>query len=377
MYKNTKIIDAHMHYSPQTGPARLPDFMDCTETDMAVVQAVSHSNCISLIPGALVMKDMSPGRFYVFGSPDASEYYLHPEELGRYLAEYIERMRRAGIDGVKMLEGKPQMRKTLPIPDFDATCWEPYWAYMEENRVPFTWHVNDPENHWSPDVSEWVKKQGWWYDESYINNEVQYTQVLNVLDAHPQLHAILAHFFFMSAQLERIDDIMDRYPNVMLDLTPGIEMYENFSKDTKKASAFFAKHGNRIVYGTDIGGRCILTNEGDPFNEKENLRRPQIVREFLGGSGEVLIESDGNYLIQREPFVMRCLGLQGEALDNILYANIERQIGHAPVHVNPDFVLEECGRLKARLELMDSKVSDFSPDGSQLILAESYFSGGK
>ena len=52
-----KIIDAHIHYSPQTGPEFLTAILDRTGTDGAVIQAVSHSRCLSLIPGALVMKD--------------------------------------------------------------------------------------------------------------------------------------------------------------------------------------------------------------------------------------------------------------------------------------------------------------------------------
>jgi Predicted metal-dependent hydrolase of the TIM-barrel fold len=347
--------------------------MDETETDNAVIQAVSHSECISLIPGALVMKHMSHGRFYVFGSPDLTEYYLHPNEIGKYQAEYIKRMLEAGIDGVKMLEGKPQMRKTIPIPDFDLPCWEPFWAFMEESGTAFTFHVNDPENHWSKDVSEWIKKQGWWYDESFINNEVQYSQVLTVLERHPYLKAILAHFFFMSAQLERLDDIMSRFPNVMLDLTPGIEMYENFSAQPELSRAFFDKYGDRIIYGTDIGGRCILTNEGEPFNCRENHRRPEIVRKFLGEKGEILIESDGDFLIQRKPFVMRCLNLEGKRLEMILRGNLERQIGNAPRPVSSEAVVDFCRSLRNRMELTAERDNTFRPDFSQIILAEEYF----
>ena len=374
MYKGYTVTDAHMHYSPQTGPEKLAEFMKETGTDSAVIQAVSHSKCISLIPGALVMKHMNSDRIYVFGSPDASEYYLHPDEIGKYQAEYIKRMLEAGIDGVKMLEGKPQMRKSLPIPDFDNPGWEPFWKFMEESGTALTWHVNDPEDHWSTDVSDWVKKQGWWYDESYINNEVQYTQVLNVMERHPNLRAVFAHFFFMSAQLDRLDDILDRFPNVMVDLTPGIEMYENFSADIDCTRAFFSKHAGRIIYGTDIGGRCILTNEGEVFNVAENLRRPEIVRTFLGGEGEVTIESDGNFLIQRKPFVMQCLNLEGERLERILSGNIRGQIGGNPKPVCPEAVLEFCVSLKDRQDLMSRKDSGFCPDYSQILLAEEYFS---
>ena len=256
-----KIIDAHIHYSPQTGPEFLTSFLDRTGTDGAVIQAVSHSRCLSLIPGALVMKDRNPSRFYVFGSPDLSGYYLNADTLGEHFAAYTAHVLRAGCDGVKLLEGKPQMRKTVPIPDFDLPCWEPFWEYAEKEAVPILWHVNDPETNWAPNPSPWLKQQGWWYDETYINNEQQYAQVFRVLERHPALKIIFAHFFFFSAQLDRLDDLMSRYPNIMVDLTPGIEMYENFSADFHRTQAFFEKYHDRIADGTDIGGRCILTNE--------------------------------------------------------------------------------------------------------------------
>lgn len=325
-----EIIDDHVHYSPEVTPSFLAQFLSQTGTDRAVIQAVSHSKEITLIPGALEMKHLYPGRFWVFGAPDRTLYGSAGDRLGALQADYIRRMRELGLDGVKLLEGKPQMRKSLPIPDFDDACWEPFWDYLEKEQIPVMFHVNDPEKFWSGDVSPWLVRQGWAYDESFINNEEQYSQVLTVLQRHPGLRIVFAHFFFMSAQLDRLSEILDRYESVMVDLTPGIEMYENFSSDIEKAGDFFERYHDRICYGTDIGGRCILTNEGQPFNEKECLRRPEIVRYFLEGTEERMIKADGDFLIDREPFVMRPLGLPPERLEEIYSLNIRRQIGREP-----------------------------------------------
>lgn len=369
-----KITDAHMHYSPQAGPELLAAFMDETGTDAAVIQAVAHSRCLSLVPGALVMKRKNPGRVFVFGSPDLSAYYLDGEKLGEVQAEYASLLLACGCDGIKLLEGKPQMRKAHPVPDFDSDCWEPFWAYAEREQVPILWHVNDPENFWSPDASAWLKKQGWWYDESFINNEEQYAQVLAVLERHSNLKIIFAHFFFMSAQLDRLDEILTRFPNIMVDLTPGIEMYENFSADPERTKEFFGKFGDRIVYGTDIGGRCVLTNEADPFCREENLRRPELVRTFLREQGELTVESDGWFLHDRAPFTMRCLGLPEDKLEKILSGNIERFCGRTPCAVDAEKVLELCAFLRERMIDLTETRADFCPDASELELAERYFS---
>lgn len=369
-----KIIDCHVHCSAQTDSRILTEHLTKTGTDRAVLLACSHSRCLSLVPQALTAKLREPERFFVFAAPDRSGYYLHPDDLGEYMARYAQRMLALGCDGIKLLEGKPQMRKALPIPDFDAPVWEPFWVWAEENAVPFLWHVNDPEDFWDREhAPAFAIAQGWLYDESYVNNEAQYAQVLNVLSRHPRLKVIFAHFFFMSAQLDRLSEILDRYPNVKIDLTPGIEMYENFSDNMEATKAFFAEYSDRICYGTDIGGRCVLMGEGKRFDEKENLRRPEIVRLFLTGTEETEIRSDGHFLIDRPPFVLRPLGLNGEQLQKILGGNLLDQLGKAPARVDPAAVLEECRRLREIMQFPGTGLPDFTPDDSVLTEAEKFF----
>ena len=233
--------------------------------------------------------------------------------------------------------------------------------------------MNDPENFWDLEhAPAFAIQQGWLYDDSYVNNEVQYAEVLNILARHPALKIDFAHFFFMSAQLDRLDEILARYANVRVDLTPGIEMYENFSAGIDRARAFFDRWHDRIIYGTDIGGRCILMGEEKPLDERENLRRPEIVREFLALDGEREIASDGHFLIKRAPFTMRGLALHGERLGEILGGNFVRFAG-VPRAADAAAVLDECARLRARLGEMDAKYPNFTPDYSVVRYAEQVF----
>lgn len=316
------IIDAHVHISPEFCGEDIISFLDRTDTERAVLQAVFHTKYGPLAPLAMRLKKTHPDRIYVFGSPDAKLYFSKKDTIGKAQIEYLKPFLDDGMDGIKLLEGKPQMRKAYPFPPFDSEAWEPFFSFVEENAIPLMWHVNDPACHWSKDVSPWLIKQGWAYDETFINNEDQYSEVLRVLDRHPKMKVILAHFYFMSGDLGRLSSLLDTHPEVRVDLTPGIEMYMNFSKNIQETDLFFKKYGSRILYGTDTGGRCILTNEGCSFNVKENLLRPEIVREFLAGKTERRIESDGDFLIDREPFTMRPLGLSGERLEKIFCKNL-------------------------------------------------------
>ena len=68
-----------------------------------------------------------------------------------------------------------------------------------------------------------------------------YAEVDHVLERHPGLRAIFAHFYFLSADLKRAGRFLDEHPNVCLDLTPGSEMYDNFTRNYDGEEGYFAE----------------------------------------------------------------------------------------------------------------------------------------
>ena len=367
-----KRIDAHIHYAlPFTGE-ELTGIMDATGTDMANLVVVPHRQRLSSVPDALMVKDMFPGRFYVFASLDVSTVYRFRGKVGEKMTGYVSDMLKCGCDGVKIIEGKPGMRKLIPVPDWDLPEWDPFFDYLEKQGIPVLWHVNDPEEFWDESrAPSWAKERGWIYDDSFINNEEQYRQVLAMLARHPNLKIIFAHFFFMSAQLDRLADILDSYPNVMVDVTPGIEMYVNFSNNHRAASAFFRKYSDRIVYGTDIGARGVLSS--DPVSPEESAARATIVQHFLENRGSEKVTADGFFLASGTDFKLKCLGLDDETLEKIYHANFERFVGHAPASVNAKLVLKDCRRVNICLKIMDIIDKDLVPDTSCLKQVKTYF----
>ncbi len=174
------------------------------------------------------------------------------------LTQYRELMA-MGFDGIKMLETKPteqlQTRKKL-----DDAFYEPFFAACEEDGTHFLWHVADPAEFWDPEkVTDLARKAGWYYGEGdYLPQEEYYRQVYTVLERHPRLNVTLAHFFFLSGDAERLSALFEKYPNVNVDLTPGLEMYGDFGKDPAFWRAFFIKYQDRIEFGTDAHNRKYL-----------------------------------------------------------------------------------------------------------------------
>ena len=358
-----KRIDAHIHYALPLKPETLVAFLDETGTDMANLVLVPDRKRLTAVPDALMAKAKYPDRFYVFTSMDVSEYYRHGKQVGKYMARFVDSMRRCGCDGLKIIEGKPSMRKFMAIPDFDLPCWEPLWDYAEKTGLPVLWHLNDPETCWDPaNAPRHIRMAGEIYDDSYINNEEQYRQMERILSRHPNIKFIFAHLYFMSAQLDRLGQLLDRYPNVMVDMTPGLEIYVNLSKDPAAARAFLERYQDRILYGTDIGARCVLADGKLPFNRDECLARIEMIDGLLRGTEEVILEEDGRYLINTDPFPLRGLDLDEKILNKIYWQNFQRYVGGKPAAVAPRRIIKECCRIRLMLKIMSMIDRGMVPD---------------
>ena len=370
-------IDGHVHFTHPMKAEQLIRLMDRTGTERANLVLVPSRQRLTCVPEALMAKAQYPDRFYVFTSLDVSEYFRHRKDFGKYMARFVSSMRRMGCDGLKLIEGKPNMRKMFPTPDFDQPVWEPLWDYAEKTALPILWHVNDPETCWQPDKApRHIRMAGELYDGTYVNNEDQYRQIEAVLQRHPNIHIVFAHFYFMTAQLPRLAALLDKYPGMMVDITPGLEVYVNFSKDPETASAFFEKYQDRILYGTDIGSRCVLSYAHTAPEEAESLARVDLIEKQFDPRTHRLMEEDGAYLINTEPFTQRGLTLSPEAMEKIFRTNFLKLVGE-PAPLRPRLIRKECRRIRMMLKIMRMIDKSMTPDDSVAKNALAFFNKRK
>lgn len=373
-FPKRKIIDGHVHYAHYAYQDSLMRLLDKAGIDKLAVVCTPDEQRLSLVPDALLLKAAYPDRVYVFGGLDISSLFMAPDIAGEAFAHYVDVLRGLGADGVKMIEGKAEMRKRLPIPDFDDPVYAPYWEKMADLGMPLIFHVNDPEEFWDADkVPGWAREMGWFYgDGSYIDNEDQYRQVLAVLDRHPSLKVAFAHFFFLSAQLDRLAEYLDRYPNMHVDLTPGIEMYFNFAREPEKTREFFIKYQDRIIYGTDIGARALLRDREAGIEAEESLARIEVVRGFLENDGPFNLTHAG-FLFGGREAEFYGINLPEDVLDKIYYQNFERFAGAAPKPLNKEAILEEAQRLETMINAMAAVQPGLSGDTSSVNRVQEYF----
>jgi len=114
------VIDCHIHYAHPSLMPSLIETCDRLKIDRFNIVCTPHKERLSLVPDALHLKAHHPDRVFVFGGLNAAVYFMAPQQVGEIFAESIDLLLAAGCDGIKMIEGKPEMRKMLPVPAFDS-----------------------------------------------------------------------------------------------------------------------------------------------------------------------------------------------------------------------------------------------------------------
>ena len=374
-YKQLDVIDCHIHYAH---PSLMQGLMDACERlaiERMNIVCTPDMKRLSLVPDALHLKAHFPQKVFVFGGLDVSVYFRESQGVGKAFAGYVDLLSTLGCDGIKMIEAKPQMRKILPVPAFDSEVFAPYWEKLSQTQFPLLMHVNDPEEFWdAAKAPKWAFERGWFYgDGTYINNEKQYAEILGVLRQNPNLRVIFAHFFFMSAQLERLAEILDQYPNVCVDLTPGIEMYSKFSRNLQKTRDFFVRYQDRILFGTDIGAKALLVDPGEGIQYEESRGRVSVVRSFLECDSEFQLPEKNGFLFGSGDSPLHGIGLPEEVLEKIYHKNFERMVSSLPRKINPDLAVGFCDQVERMIVLQGSSQPGVPGDTSVAHMVKEYF----
>ena len=190
---------------------------------------------------------------FAYGGFIYPSYPAKPEEMENMsLTVQLDELNEIGFDGVKMLEGKPNLYVRVGQP-LDSDFFEEAFDKMEKEGTYILMHAIDPDTFWT-DATEDNVKRGWYYGDKtkYPHYTDLYNQVDNFLEKHPNLNICLAHFFFCSENPEKIEDMFKKYKNLCVDLTPGGEMYIGFNKRYDYFKDFFTKYQDRIIFGTDM-----------------------------------------------------------------------------------------------------------------------------
>jgi predicted TIM-barrel fold metal-dependent hydrolase len=350
-FADIPVTDGHIHFPHYRLAGDLLSVLREGRIARANLVATPDLQSINQNPAVLYFKACHPDCTYICGALDYAQALAGTLPPAKALAAQVERLAEIGFDGLKMVEGKPVVRRMVPFP-FDGPEMAGLWAALEERDMPLVFHVADPEEFWDPALCpDWARAQGWFYgDGSYPSKEGLYAEVERVLARHPRLKVAFAHFYFLSANLPRAAAFLDAHPNVCLDLTPGIEMYVNFSRDPDAARTFFLKYQDRLIYGTDIGAEAFFESDSPHLDMGDSLGRTWIVRRFLEGEGEFAAPPELGHGLGMDCGLLRGIALPKEVLEKVYHTNFARQFGAAPAPLDRQAALAELERMAATLD---------------------------
>jgi len=210
----------------------------------------------------------------------------------------------------------------------------PLFERLEETQFPVVWHIADPAEFWDEKLlPEWAKGKNWSYNDSFSSYKQIKDEAEKVFKKHSKLNLTLAHFYFMSDDLTAAANFLDRHPNICLDLSPGIEMYHNFSSKPDEARAFFTKYADRLIYGTDSGmaGHCT------------SFKRSRMIQEFLTTSKSIKVPVDDPCMMPDVKDTISGIELDKTVTEKILAKNFLRVLGHRqPLALNMECVKGIC-----------------------------------
>jgi len=310
------IIDGHVHFIHPEYLDQITGLLDEAGVERANLVCMPNPDGSTHNPAALYFKERHPERVFISA---ALEYLPALADLARapgVLAAQVGALRARGFDGLKLIEGKPQVRKLLPHA-LDGPLYAQMWAALEEEQLPVVLHVADPDEFWDPEACpDWARQSGWDYsDGSFPSKEDLYAEVDHILARHPRLKITLAHLYFLSRQLDRAGRFLDAHPGVSFDVTPNPDMYHDFSRHHEETRRFFIRYQDRIIYGTDLDTRPLLRGaSGHAFMRFI----PWLVRSSLETQGEFTAPDGTRY---------RGLGLPDDVLRKIYTTNFERVYG--------------------------------------------------
>lgn len=283
-------------------------------------------------------------------SPYSSTFMglVHGECAEDYLTQ-LKKGLEMGFEGLKILESHPSLELELDFRMNDMR-FDAMFQYAEENAIPILMHVADPEESWDINtVNEYALTHGRFYGaEGRKQKEEYYSEIEDILGRHPNLKVIFAHFYFMSADIDRATAFFEKHPNVCFDLTPGKEMYENFGKNIEKTRAFFERFADRLYYGTDVNDTSVINYHSSLYT---------LVSTAL----------ESNEQFEWRGYVCAGLGLSEKAKAKIMGENFIKLLGETPKPLNYEAIREEIARLEAVSNTFSGK------DKEQLRVAKEYF----
>jgi uncharacterized protein len=248
-------IDVHNHQfgMPDMDLGKLISEMD--KLNMKVMVNLSGQSGESIKRSVNNIKEHYPKRFIVFANVDFKR--VGEQGWGEKAAKQLEEDVKNGANGLKIyknlgfsatdINGK---RLTVDDPRLD-----PVWEKAGELKIPVLIHTADPKSFWDPmdaNNERWLELSTHPNRKRDANNPAPWDTLIaeqhRLFRKHRATTFIAAHFGWYPNDLQKLGQLLDELPNVVVEFGAVIA---ELGRQPKAAKQFFTKYQNRILFGKD------------------------------------------------------------------------------------------------------------------------------
>jgi predicted TIM-barrel fold metal-dependent hydrolase len=251
------VIDIHSHQPTPISPEQYEKVVKAMDRlNIRLIVNLSGSWGENLRRGLAVIKNSPyPNRMVLFANIDFSD--VGPG-FGQRAAKQLEEDIKAGAVGLKIFKNlglrvhkNDGSRLKVDDPELD-----PIWEKCADMNVPVLIHIADPQEFFEPidyHNERWLELALYpdrrYQDRSkFPSFEELITERNNMFARHPRTRFIAAHFGWHANDLSRLSQLLDRLPNVYVDV--AAVLYD-FGRQPRAARDFFLKYQDRILFGKD------------------------------------------------------------------------------------------------------------------------------
>jgi len=148
----------------------------------------------------------------------------------------------------------------------DHPAFEPIFQWLEDNDHTLTVHVAEPLSCWRPlDENNSYREYYTKHPEYHMGSQPDapaHGDILasrdRVIERHPKLRVVGAHFGCMEYDVKEVAKRMDAYPNFAVDTSGPARIIDMARQDRQVVREFFDAYADRILYGSDRSARGQL-----------------------------------------------------------------------------------------------------------------------
>jgi len=318
-----QVTDTHTHIHPDMAKALL-GIMEACGISRVVNAGILEQLGLPLEEGLRTFHQTLGDRLVYFSTPDFRDT---SPGFGERMAETLERSKEAGAGGLKIfkelgLRHRDADGNLIPV---DDPRLDPLWAKAGELGMPVLIHTADPVAFFKPLDEENERREelqqhpDWHFGKpEFPDHDTLLAQRNRVIERHPNTVFIGAHLGNYPENLAYVDGCLDRYPNFYVDTAARIGEIGRHPREESRA--FFLKHQDRVLFGTD------LVLGWDAFEEVDaaEMRRFYDDHRRFFESTERRITYPG-FPIQGR-WKVDALGLPDDVLEKLYFRNARRLI---------------------------------------------------